>query len=193
VSEENSKMAEWLASANRGTLPSNERMTRTREAILRAAATPGSSGTGGAPAPVTAVMAAVGVATAIALGFSLLTSAEPGTAPRPRALPRAPLAPVGAPFERPGPSNDALFAPRVEPRIEPSPERAIAIERGRRSVEPRLRDETQLIGAALEALHASRLDRARALLDEHALRYPRGALARERELARARLAEHETP
>lgn len=105
--------------------------------------------------------------------------------PAGRAKVSAERVPVGAP-----PSENAPGAPAAAVA-------AFADEEGSRSAGPAslpalpapdtLREETELVDAALYAVRLGEQERARALLEEHARRFPNGALARERLRALERL------
>ena len=93
-----------------------------------------------------------------------MAAPEPTTARRPSELPAA------AP-----PSAVAVF-----PALE------------NRSRESTLREETELVDWALSALRSGDTAGARALLQEHAQRFPNGVLVRERERALERVKHAET-
>lgn len=194
MADRDGELSEWIARANREALPSAERLARVRERVM--AGTPPSSGSGstgssGTPAPAngagsissgTFALGGLGAGAAVAMVIALVATSSPAHV-RPMETKSDDVAvSVETELEAPAPEPTIRApAPEVEPVVAPEP---TPPQQPRR-----LRDETQLIAGALEAIRAGDGPRARRLLDEHARRYPDGLLADERETARERLRE----
>ena len=96
--------------------------------------------------------------------------------------PEADVLPVAVADAEPGPEPESEPEPEPEPKAEPArrahPVRPVAKETGNLAEEARLLREAEI------ARRAGDVARATSLLDEHARRFPRGALAIERDAAR---------
>ncbi|MFO7562854.1 MAG: outer membrane protein assembly factor BamD [Enhygromyxa sp.] len=94
-------------------------------------------------------------------------------------LPPAPLPSPAAASSEPLPRPRSGPARRIQDKVEPEPEPGPAAD----EIDP-LTIEMQLLGAARTALKSGDTEAALARLDEHADRFPKGALRSERELSR---------
>jgi hypothetical protein len=200
------ELQEWIARANADALPPAERVARVRAALVAAAgpSSPPGSGSGSVPSSGGVGIAAtsgIGGAVAVVIALVWLSGPDPSSPVRERTSPSEPA--VSAPGVEPsiGEDIEALEPPAFVGPTEPEAPVELADPPALEAPRPvddaapqrarRLRDETQLIASALEALSAGELARARRFLSEHERRFPAGALAHEREAARARLQNHE--
>jgi hypothetical protein len=191
-----------IARAREADGPGPERRARVKRALAAAlVGTSASLGTVGTVAAATAAgksaLTAGSVAMWLGIGAALgtvasapalvvrLTRSEPSahvaapSAPAPRIV-EAPAAPARpAPANAPAPIVEAPSAP-VLPRAE-APASASSVPS---AAPPSLADETRVLEAAQRELASGRPASALSLLDEHAKRFPAGALGEERTAAR---------
>jgi hypothetical protein len=131
-----------------------------------------------APAPAPASKPAQRAQRAVVSSPPVVRSLEPAIQP-------APVPEARAPAPLPPPTARARTPRRVNvTEALPPPPAAPAST---------LSDESALLGRAVQALHAGQREAARALLEEHAQRFPDGTLARERQRAFSRLAGANDP
>jgi hypothetical protein len=160
-------------------------VARDLEAFERQVALPGATGS----APRTVATAERPVATP-----SKREPARPEATGVARGEPPIALPPAPLPAKPRAPGPRALAEPANERRSEAeAPASAVAtfaaLERA--PAESTLREETELMDRALSALRSGSHEAARRLLGEHAARFPKGALAPERERALERLKQAE--
>jgi hypothetical protein len=202
-----------LASARDADLPDDARLSRVRDQLLERVAPVGSeaaasakpmaaaktvaTGAGGLAVKAAGVLSALGLAV---LSVQQLAQREPvevpqvapvvAPAPVPSESPAPPLEVAGAaaplqPTAAGAPAVDVHPTPAVPARRLPVQRRAPARER---AAPNDFAGELSLLQRALQAQRSGRIDEARALVEEHARRYPSGALRTERERLAAQLA-----
>jgi hypothetical protein len=157
----------------------------TAGAVAAAGAAGKSALTAGSVAIWLGIGAALGtVASAPALVLRL-TRSEPATHVAPSVAPAS--RPAEAPSEPSRPAPASIPAPAVEAPSATAPVRAEAratAETLPSAAPPSLADETRVLEAAQRELASGRATSALSLLDEHAKRFPSGALGEERTAAR---------
>lgn len=182
--------------------PGPERRARVKRALAAAlaGATAGIGATGTVAAAgvagksaLTASSVALWLGIGVALGtvasvpslVGRLTRPEPPAqvvapaAPAPRPAEAAPLVATPARVEPPPPVGETRSAPS-----EPRPEARASASSARVEPPPSLAEETRVLEAAQRELASGRPRSALSLLDEHAKRFPSGALGEERTAAR---------
>jgi len=135
-------------------------------------------------------VAAVAQHVQVAAPAARVTTAEVVRAPEPAPSAKAeeapPVPPVTEPAQSPAagsPARDGRAAP--PPAVAPSEPRAAAAGKAPSTPDPTsMSEEASLLQSAQRALAAGRADAALGLLAEHELRFPSGALAEERRVAK---------
>lgn len=215
MDEREDELARLLEHA-RAEAPSASVLSDVRESLLSsaseaAASSAGAASTASPAAPTAALKLALPLklvvgALAVGAAIAVISASFETRAPVPRAVPALPapaaepapkaLAPaVIEPAPAPAPASDA---PGLEPPLAEKPPKRLRSKVASAPVTAEVEaaptsaafaEELGLIKAALEAQRAGRMDEARAKLEEHARRFPKGQLTHERERIAARLSQ----
>jgi hypothetical protein len=178
--------AQALIEAGRGALrPSSADRARILEALHARIAAPSGPGAAGPSMPHAAAsgfgwpsiaLVAIGLGVGGGLVFQAL-GGEGADAPVVAAVVSTPAAPAPAPLPPAAPPTAA------EPVVAPAPAAPEARSVTRRPSD-RLAEEVEILSRAEKELHAGRFSGALRVLDEHAAKFPRGAMTQERVAAR---------
>jgi hypothetical protein len=177
--------AQALIEAGRSALrPSSADRARVLEALQARMVVPDiSAASGPSMAPVPAAASSLGwpsialLAVGLGVGGGLLYQAFGSTDAEAPMLAAAVSAPAVTP-----PAALAPTAP--EPALAPAPAATEARAAASRRPSGRLAEEVEILSRAEKELHAGRFASALRVLDEHASKFPRGAMAQERVAAR---------